>query len=185
MTSPTEGLWSLAQGVAIHRFPIDLHLRNAHISQSAPYPYNKTTGLPHIIRSEVSELDQILLNVHQSSCPFYDQLRAPFLNGHYSASSVLRTQPPSLSLAIFQLPCASTLTGLPVLSLLPSYMHAKINTPADIAQCACRSLPRLPTAFPCETEGRLPHCKFRDLLNLHYPAFPSQNLGVTSIQTEF
>jgi len=46
-------------------------------------------------------------------------------------------------------------------------MHAEINTPADVVQCSYRSLPVLPAAFPYETEGRLPHYKFRGLLNLH------------------
>ncbi|MCY4001729.1 MAG: hypothetical protein OXF84_13105 [Bacteroidetes bacterium] len=95
------------------------------------------------------------------SYPYYDQLRVPFLYGHYSASSVLRTHPlpyqPSLSLAGFWLPCASALIGLPVLPLLPSYMHAEINTPADVVQCSYRSLAVLPAAFPYQTEGRLPH----------------------------
>ena len=45
MTSPTEGLWSLLQGGAIHRSPIDVHLRSAHISQFAPFTCDKSTAV--------------------------------------------------------------------------------------------------------------------------------------------
>ncbi|MCY4172041.1 MAG: hypothetical protein OXF08_10675, partial [Bacteroidetes bacterium] len=44
----------------------------------------------------------------------------------------------------------------------PSILHAchKINTPANIAQCICRTLAELLAAFPYETKDRLPNYQF-------------------------
>ena len=127
--------------------------------------------------------------------PFPDRsrIRAPFLRGHYPASSVLRAHPPpcrpGLPLAGFRLPCARLRTGfpepprakhrtgLPVLLLPSSSMRASASTPAEAGRCACRSLPGSPAAFPCYWEGRLPHWAFRGLLSVHCTFRPACSLN--------
>ena len=71
---------------------------------------------------------------------------------------------PRLALTGFRLTRVTPPTGLPVLLLSSSSMHAGVTTPADVGRCLCRSLPNLPTAFPPTPQGRLLHCGFRGLL---------------------
>ena len=96
---------------------------------------------------------------------------APFLDGHYPASSVLRASPPpcrpGLPLAGVPVAACTTPTALPVLLRFPSSMHAGATTPAETGRCSRRSLPGQSAAFPFLAEGRLLRLTFRGLLSVH------------------
>ncbi len=96
---------------------------------------------------------------------------APFLDGHYPASSVLRASPPpcrpGLPLAGFRLPRATAPTGLPVLLRIPSSTRADAPTPAETSRLSRRSLSGQSAAFPFPAKGRLPRLMFRGLLGVH------------------
>ena len=68
--------------------------------------------------------------------------------------------------------CASPPTGLPMLLPSSPSMRASVTTPADPEGCPCRSLPPPSSAFPISQVGRLPHCPFRGLLNVHSRSGP-------------
>ena len=106
---------------------------------------------------------------------------APFLDGHYPASSVLRASPPpcrpGLSLAGFRLPRATAPTGLPVLPRIPSSTRADATTPAETSRLSRRSLPGQSAAFPFLAEGRLPRLTFRGLLSVHCTFRPAWSLS--------
>jgi hypothetical protein len=96
---------------------------------------------------------------------------APSLHRHYPASSVLRASPPPQTArpGSRELPvdpnCGSPL-GLPVLRLVPSFIHAVAHTPAGLMRLI-RSYLSPASAFPRLLAGRLLHPRFRGLLSVH------------------
>ena len=119
-------------------------------------------SLSHAAWSGVSEPVPAPLDFHRWSClasfPCRSRSRAPSLDRRCPASPVLRACPPPCRpgpvLADFRLARAPP-TGLPVLPLPSSSMHADAATPAEAGRCSRRSLLDLPSAFPLLQEGRL------------------------------
>ena len=67
---------------------------------------------------------------------------------------------------------ASPPTGLPMLLPPSPSMRASVTTPAGPKRCPRRSLPPPSPAFPISQVGRLPHCPFRGLLDVHSRSGP-------------
>ena len=135
---------------------------------------------PHVAWSGFPEPLPTLLDLCQWSCPASvpscPHRKAPSLRRHYPASPVLRASPPpcrpNLSLAGCQLTSLSSPTGLPMLLPSSSSLRASVTTPAVPKGCSRRSLPPPASAFPVSQAGRLPHCLFRGLLNVHSRSGP-------------
>ena len=101
----------------------------------------------------------------------------PALPGVSSTTGLSATLPARTGPRGFPVGACTPPTELPVLLRLPSCRHAGATTPAGTIRCVCRLLPEPPSAFPYNTEGRLPHCAFRGLLGVHFAFRPVCSLN--------
>ena len=156
----------LPEAARLHRgAPLRRAARPVHAPDSTEPPIGQPG--PFAYACDASELPAPSRGVHrQSHSRGPSPLRhpsspeAPFLDGHYPASSVLRASPPpcrpGLPLAGVPVAACTAPAWLPVLPRLPSSTCADATTPAKTGRCSRRSLPGQSAAFPFLAQGRLP-----------------------------